>query len=208
MTDQIFVTYFLSTVSPHTAWEHCGCKPLTQLAQQAGWHSEVLYAMLRRELRSPPHQNLRDSQQPGRKKEQSVPIPVLFQASMLQSKASFGLLVVQLTLVIYWTFPPYILLNRWYSVLCHVWRLIFLKKVLQLETIWLLNFLGFSTSPNSLHGRVIGYLRDIHCSLLCINITHATAGRENRTLGILELEGSALWHKEHDRTAQACTVFT
>lgn len=79
--------------------------------------------------------------------------------------------------------------------------------MLQLETIWLLNFLGFSTSPNSLHGRVIGYLRDIHCSLLCINITHATAGRENRTLGILELEGSALWHKEHDRTAQACTVY-
>lgn len=118
MTDQILLTYFLSTVSPHTAWEHCGCKPLTQLSQQAGWHSEVLYAMLRRELRSPPHQNLRDSQQPGRKKEQSVPIPVLFQASMLQSKASFGLLVVQLTLVIYWTFPPYILLSRWYSVLC------------------------------------------------------------------------------------------
>lgn len=36
-----------------------GAKPVTQVSQQAGWHSEVLHALLRRELKGHPHQNLR-----------------------------------------------------------------------------------------------------------------------------------------------------
>lgn len=38
-----------------------GAKPVTQVSPQAGWHSEVLHALLRRELKGHPHQNLRDS---------------------------------------------------------------------------------------------------------------------------------------------------
>ena len=38
-----------------------GDKLVPQVSQQAGWHSEVLHALLRRELKGHPHQNLRDS---------------------------------------------------------------------------------------------------------------------------------------------------
>ena len=38
-----------------------GAKPVTQVSQQAGWHSEGLHALLRRELKGHLYPNLRDS---------------------------------------------------------------------------------------------------------------------------------------------------